>query len=90
MAQAEKEYVALVRGIQENGGVECEQSPDAFFIEQGDPNRQYKVKLAKSICNDCPVKFLCLEYALESNEDEGIWGGLTNSERKAIRRRRAA
>jgi len=68
MAQAEKEYVALVRGIQENGGV----------------------GMSKALCAECPVNLLCLEYALESNEDEGIWGGLTNSERKAIRRRRAA
>ena len=90
MANASEEYVALIRGIQENGGVECEQAPDAFFIDQADENRQYKMKTARAICERCPVRFECLEYALESNEREGIWGGLAPWERREIRRRRRA
>lgn len=90
MAYAHRQYKNLNDAIVENNGVECEQAPDAFFIDQSDENRAYKVKLAKSICDQCPVKFLCLEYALESYEQEGIWGGTTPWERRALRRNNVA
>lgn len=79
-------YEALVRAIQNNGGVECEQSPDAFFIETGDENTRFKVSVARKICSDCPVRLLCLDYALQAGEDQGIWGGLTANERRTIQR----
>jgi WhiB family redox-sensing transcriptional regulator len=41
---------------------------------------------AKAICNECPVKVACLEYAISSNQDSGVWGGTTEEERKSIRR----
>ena len=41
---------------------------------------------AKSICNECVVKVDCLEYAITSNQDSGVWGGTTEEERKSIRR----
>jgi WhiB family redox-sensing transcriptional regulator len=40
------------------------------------------------ICNDCPVKDECLEYALDINETHGIWGGLNELERKNLTNRR--
>lgn len=80
-------YMDLIHGIETNGGVQCQEAPDTFFYDHGDKNKVYKIKTAKKICDDCPVKFLCLEYALESNEQEGIWGGLTANERRAVRRR---
>lgn len=45
---------------------------------------------AKAVCNTCPVKHDCLEYALEAREAYGIWGGLTELERKTLLRRRAS
>lgn len=45
---------------------------------------------AKAVCETCPVKRECLEYALEAREGYGIWGGLTELERKALLRRRAS
>lgn len=45
---------------------------------------------AKGVCDTCPVKKDCLEYALEAREAYGIWGGLTEVERKALLRRRAS
>lgn len=45
---------------------------------------------AKAVCNTCPVKQECLEYALEAREAYGIWGGMTELERKALLRRRAS
>jgi WhiB family transcriptional regulator, redox-sensing transcriptional regulator len=45
---------------------------------------------AKAVCRTCPVNQECLEHALESKEAYGIWGGLTELERKALLRRRAS
>jgi WhiB family redox-sensing transcriptional regulator len=45
---------------------------------------------AKAICAGCSVQAECLEYALEQREPYGIWGGMTELERKALLRRRAS
>jgi WhiB family redox-sensing transcriptional regulator len=44
---------------------------------------------AKQVCAACDVTRECLEYALDTNQDSGIWGGLTEEERRVIRRQRA-
>jgi WhiB family transcriptional regulator, redox-sensing transcriptional regulator len=44
---------------------------------------------AKAICALCPVREPCLEFALETNQKYGIWGGLTDKERASLKRRRA-
>ena len=43
-------------------------------------------KEAKRICRDCPVRLDCLQYAMETPVDHGIWGGLTERERRRFRR----
>lgn len=51
------------------------------------------IELAKQTCDGCPVKALCLADAMDRGEQWGVWGGLTTSERQAMRRneqRRAA
>ncbi|TDT17739.1 transcription factor WhiB [Ilumatobacter fluminis] len=45
---------------------------------------------AKQVCQECTVQQECLDYALDTNQDSGIWGGLTEEERRSIRRQRAA
>lgn len=45
---------------------------------------------AKRVCTLCSVQQQCLDYALDTNQDSGIWGGLTEDERRAIRRQRIA
>lgn len=55
--------------------------PETFFPEKGGSTRE-----AKKICTDCPVKAECLEYALENDERFGIWGGLSERERRKLRR----
>ena len=40
---------------------------------------------AKAICNECVVKIDCLEYAIRTNQDSGVWGGTTEEERKSLR-----
>jgi len=55
-----------------------------FFPDEGDLDG---IERAKEICADCPVKDLCLSYAVETNQTEGIWGGATKQERRRLRRR---
>ncbi len=56
-----------------------------FFPERGASTRE-----AKEVCRGCVVVKQCLEFALQNGEKYGIWGGLTERERKRIRRQRAA
>lgn len=61
----------------------CAQTdPEAFFPEKGGSTRD-----AKRICVSCEVRAQCLEYALENDERFGIWGGLSERERRKLRRR---
>ncbi|TAK89401.1 MAG: WhiB family transcriptional regulator [Burkholderiaceae bacterium] len=63
----------------------CSQTdPDAFFPEKGGSTRE-----AKRICARCEVKAECLEYALGHEERFGIWGGLSERERRKLKRRAA-
>lgn len=52
--------------------------------------RRAREEKAKRICHTCPVLQPCLEYALATREQYGIWGGMTEIERKAILRARAS
>lgn len=58
--------------------------PEEWFPERGEP-----AALAKRICNRCPVREECLEYALAAGEKYGIWGGTTERERRRLVRRAA-
>ncbi|MBO1032094.1 WhiB family transcriptional regulator [Tessaracoccus sp. SD287] len=61
----------------------CAQTdPEAFFPEKGGSTRE-----AKKVCETCTVKQECLEYALANDERFGIWGGLSERERRRLRRR---
>lgn len=53
--------------------------PEAFFPEKGGSTRD-----AKKICASCTVKETCLEYALANDERTGIWGGLSERERRTL------
>ena len=64
----------------------CAQTdPEAFFPEKGGSTRD-----AKKICTTCEVKAQCLDYALANDERFGIWGGLSERERRRLRRARTA
>ncbi|WP_431802322.1 WhiB family transcriptional regulator [Microbacterium sp. bgisy203] len=61
----------------------CAQTdPEAFFPEKGGSTRD-----AKRICTTCDVRTECLEYALQNDERFGIWGGLSERERRKLKRR---
>ncbi len=56
--------------------------PEAFFPEKGGSTRE-----AKRICAACPVRQECLDYAMSNDERFGIWGGLSERERRRLKRR---
>ncbi len=58
--------------------------PDLFFPERGASTRE-----AKAVCRSCEVRVDCLEYTLAHGEKFGIWGGLSERERRRVRRQRA-
>ncbi|MET4590017.1 WhiB family transcriptional regulator [Arthrobacter sp. 754] len=61
----------------------CAQTdPEAFFPEKGGSTRD-----AKKVCGACNVRSQCLEYALANDERFGIWGGLSERERRRLRKR---
>lgn len=53
------------------------------------PERGVSTSEAKEVCRDCPVRNVCLEYAIVNSEKFGVWGGLSERERRRIRRTRA-
>jgi WhiB family transcriptional regulator, redox-sensing transcriptional regulator len=61
----------------------CAQTdPEAFFPEKGGSTRE-----AKKVCLSCDVRGECLEYALAHDERFGIWGGLSERERRKLKKR---
>ena len=57
--------------------------PDIFY-----PATDEEAGEAKAICEQCPVREPCLEYALANRERDGVWGGATERERRRIVRQR--
>lgn len=62
-------------------GLCAETDPEAFYPEKGGSTRE-----GKAVCAGCPVRAECLEYALENRERHGIWGGLSERERRKLER----
>lgn len=60
--------------------------PDIFFPKSNTGPALAQIAAAKTICDACVVKADCLDYALTTNQDSGIWGGITETERRQIRR----
>jgi WhiB family redox-sensing transcriptional regulator len=76
----------LHNGVDEDRGWQsralCAQTdPESFFPEKGGSTRE-----AKKICLNCEVKADCLSYALANDERFGIWGGLSERERRRLKR----
>lgn len=64
----------------------CKDRTDVvFFPSNGDNGKN-----ARRFCGDCPVQQQCLQYALRHNLTDGVWGGKTPNERKAIRKKERA
>jgi WhiB family transcriptional regulator, redox-sensing transcriptional regulator len=60
--------------------------PELFFPDDDIRLARAKVKMAKLICRGCPVSATCLSWSLAGDYEAGIWGGLTEDERRRLRR----
>lgn len=63
--------------------------PELFFPVGTTGIALVQLDKARRVCGECRVRAECLEFALETNQDSGIWGGLSEEERRVIRRQRA-
>ena len=64
--------------------------PELFFPVGTTGNALVQIDNAKEVCGECPSSQGCLDFALDTNQDSGVWGGLTEEERRVIRRKRVA
>jgi WhiB family redox-sensing transcriptional regulator len=60
--------------------------PDLFFPVGTTGQALVQIANAKQVCGICPAQHACLEYALTTNQDSGIWGGTSEEERRKLRR----
>ena len=62
----------------------CNNRTDVSFFPM--PDDLVAINAAKAVCTACPVADECLQFAIETNQPDGIWGGMTSKERARIRR----
>ena len=65
-----------------------DEDPELFFPIGTTGPAATQIDEAKAVCMQCPVRMDCLEWALATGQDAGVWGGLSEEERRALRRTR--
>ena len=60
--------------------------PDLFFPVGTTGPAIEQIENAKAVCRECPSQAPCLEFALATNQDSGVWGGTSEEERRKLRR----
>lgn len=69
---------------------EClNEDPELFFPVGNTGPAIMQIAEAKKVCERCSVRAACLQWALEAGQDHGVWGGLSEDERRAMKRRNA-
>ena len=63
--------------------------PELFFPIGNTGPAVVQVTEAKRVCNSCTVSETCLQWAIENHQDSGVWGGLSEEERRSLKRRAA-
>jgi WhiB family transcriptional regulator, redox-sensing transcriptional regulator len=66
-----------------------DEDPELFFPVGTSGPAILQVAQAKSVCHRCPAASDCLTWALQSGQDAGVWGGMSEDERRALKRRNA-
>jgi WhiB family redox-sensing transcriptional regulator len=66
-----------------------DEDPELFFPVGNSGPALLQIAEAKAVCERCPVINECLNWALETGQDAGVWGGLSEDERRSLKRRRA-
>lgn len=64
--------------------------PELFFPVGSTGQAVLQLSKAKETCNQCTVKTECLRFAIDTNQDSGVWGGTSEEERRVLRRQIAA
>ena len=65
------------------------EDPELFFPIGNTGPALVQIEEAKAVCRQCSVQSPCLSFALETGQDAGVWGGLSEDERRALKRRAA-
>lgn len=78
----------LAFAIEAVGEVPCMSAPDIYFIDIDNRETYANTKMAIKLCQECPVKNICLNYAIDAQEMYGVWGGLSPHQRKELTRNR--
>jgi len=65
------------------------EDPELFFPIGNSGPAIAQIEQAKRVCNRCEVSDVCLKWALETGQDAGVWGGLSEDERRSLKRRTA-
>ncbi|QTE30909.1 WhiB family transcriptional regulator [Pengzhenrongella sicca] len=66
-----------------------DEDPELFFPIGSTGSSTIQIEQAKAVCRRCPVTETCLSWALKTNQDSGVWGGLSEDERRTLKRRTA-
>ena len=66
-----------------------DEDPELFFPIGNTGPAILQIEEAKQVCRRCDVREQCLQWALEAGQDHGVWGGLSEDERRALKRRNA-
>lgn len=66
-----------------------DEDPELFFPIGSTGPALLQIEEAKQVCGRCPVTEPCLQWALETGQDAGVWGGMSEDERRALKRRGA-
>lgn len=70
-----------------HGKAACQTIPNPDLMH---PDQYGETRAAKKICADCPVKAECLKWALDNDERQGVWGGLSETDRARLKGRKPA
>lgn len=62
------------------------EDPELFFPVGTGSSAQKQIKQAKAVCGRCLMRSVCRDWALETGVDDGVWGGLSEDERRALKR----
>jgi len=65
------------------------EDPELFFPIGNTGPALAQIDEAKRVCRRCPVREECLQWAIDAGQDHGVWGGMSEDERRAMKRRAA-
>lgn len=88
MTEAHPEGQDTVKGCDWRQLAACkEEDPELFFPIGTSGPALLQIEQAKAVCFRCPAATDCLAWALDTGQDSGVWGGLSEDERRALKRR---